>query len=712
METMMLMTRLDALGYDVIRVLGSLVWQSTLLIVAGAVVAMLLRRKSSAVLAWVWIVVLCAIPLLPLFGVLAERAETPRAEIPVLPAYEQPQVTVAQSLVPPADAQVIPDRMPAGEFGMSDTPWAILFLAYLAGTGAMLALTATGWMRLSGWARNGRVLTDSRINGIIAAMRDRLGLARGVVAVEHPDTTVPLQLGVSRHVLLFPAGMSEALADDELGAVVTHELAHARRQDALVLATASLLRAVLWFHPLVWIATRRVAVLVERACDELVLAAGSDPVGYAEMLAGQALRLNRRFTPELAAGFMFSRHAFLARIEAILSHRSGGFARLSKLTLAGTAGALMVALVLSVSMPLGVVPTSVAPVLTGVTPMMTVNKSMAKEPIATATFRARCIDSITGDPVPGILLDIRSEGALSGTSGPNGMIEIPDTPADTVMVEVYTDTHSRWWSEQEYQRKIQASPSELKKMEQMIRQRSFNSLAFVVEDNMSPVTIIVEQSVIIRGTVVDPDGNPVSGASVTPTTGNSYGLSGDTRFDVLTNSRGRYEIRLPASDQFTYSLLAHDGAFREWRTWANGLTKPLSIPPGQVIEDVTIRLIRPVVVTGRVLDKRGKPIAGFEVIAHAADKRGNGYFDPRVEADQNGRFSLAHVRPGKHYIIAWDKHPPFIYMDKHPEALPKNMFRIVTLNAGETKTNIDLVGWGEQEIFRSMNEFTRRTGIH
>ena len=308
METMMILTTLDSLGYDVIRVLGSLVWQSTVLIVAGAVVAALLQRKSSAVRARVWIVVLCAIPLLPLFGVLADHADTPRAEIPVLPAYEQPRIAIVQSLTPPVDTHIIPASMPASEFGMSDTPWALLFLAYLAGAGAMIALTAAGWMRLNGWARNGRVLTDSRVNGIITAIRDRLGIARGVVAVEHPDTTVPLQLGVSRHVLLFPVGMSEELADDEFGAVVTHELAHARRQDALVLAVASMLRAVLWFHPLVWIATRRVAVLIERACDELVLATGSDPAGYAEMLAGQSLRLKRRFTPELAAGFMFSRH--------------------------------------------------------------------------------------------------------------------------------------------------------------------------------------------------------------------------------------------------------------------------------------------------------------------------------------------------------------------------------------------------------------------
>ena len=129
----MILTKLDALGYDVIRVLGSLVWQSTVLIVAGAVVAALLRRKSSAVRARVWIVVLCAIPLLPFFGMLADHADTPRAEIPVLPAYEQPRIASVQSLTPRADTQIIPDSKPASEVGMSDTPWALLFLAYLAG---------------------------------------------------------------------------------------------------------------------------------------------------------------------------------------------------------------------------------------------------------------------------------------------------------------------------------------------------------------------------------------------------------------------------------------------------------------------------------------------------------------------------------------------------------------------------------------------------
>lgn len=691
MEPMMILMKLDALGYEVIGGLGSLLWQSTLLILAGALVTMLLQRKSSATRASVWVFVLCTIPLLPILGVLADRVDTPRTEIPVLPAYEQPAFAATPAPAPLMDAPVpvFPDRMLEGAINLFDTPWALLFMAYLTGAVVMCALTAFGWIRLGAWARSGRVLTDSRTNGIITAMRNRLGLARGVVAVEHPNPTVPLQLGVSRHVLLFPAGMSEGLADEELRAVVTHELAHARRQDALVLAVASLIRAVLWFHPLVWLAARRVAVLAERACDELVLAAGSDPAGYAELLAGQACRLKRRFTPELAAGFVFSRHAFLARIEAILSHRPGGFARMSKRALAGTAVALLIALVLSVSVPLGVVPARVAPVLIG-------SESLAQVSQRTATFRARCIESITGEPVQGVRLNIQDAGLPAGISDADGLVEIADTPIDTVKVNVLSDAYPRWWTRQ--------GTMKHQHIIRLTSLKSYSYLEFNVTADMSPVTITVERGVTIRGTVLDPDGTPVSGASVTAGSGNGNSLSGDKRFDVVTDARGRYEIHPPASNEESYYLLAHDGGLNEWRTWANGVTELFSTRPGDVIENKTIQLTRPAVVTGRVLGPDGTPIPGFTVRACAGD---NYYYDPLVKTDRNGSYRIAHIAPGKQVIFAGEFFYQYYghnYLDESVGALPTGMFKMVHVDAGEELSGIDLVGWSQDEVRRHMNE--------
>ena len=104
-------------------------------------------------------------------------------------------------------------------------------------------------------------------------------------------------------------------------------------------------------------------------------------------------------------------------------------------------------------------------------------------------------------------------------------------------------------------------------------QRNFDSLDFEIKEDMSPVTIIVEKGVRIRGHIVDPDGNSVGGATAAPArTGSGNSLTGDTRFSVTTKPDGTFEMLLPASGKCQYNLVAHDGDYEQWRhmgKWCN-----------------------------------------------------------------------------------------------------------------------------------------------
>jgi beta-lactamase regulating signal transducer with metallopeptidase domain len=61
------------------------------------------------------------------------------------------------------------------------------------------------------------------------------------------------------------------LSDDELEAVLAHELTHARRRDNLLRLVHELGLCALWFHPLVWITGSRLAWYRELSCDESVI---------------------------------------------------------------------------------------------------------------------------------------------------------------------------------------------------------------------------------------------------------------------------------------------------------------------------------------------------------------------------------------------------------------------------------------------------------
>ena len=95
--------------------------------------------------------------------------------------------------------------------------------------------------------------------------------------------TVPFTCGFLRPTLVVP---SSALAwtDDRIRVVLLHELAHVARRDCLVQAVVQAVCAVYWFHPLAWVGARHLRAERERACDDLVLAAGTRSAAYAEHL--------------------------------------------------------------------------------------------------------------------------------------------------------------------------------------------------------------------------------------------------------------------------------------------------------------------------------------------------------------------------------------------------------------------------------------------
>lgn len=272
------------------------------------------------------------------------------------------------------------------------------------------------------------------------------------------------------------------------------------------------------------------------------------------------------------------------------------------------------------------------------------------------TFRAKIVDSETGDPVEGIRLWNWRQKGIEGVSDEDGMLVIENmlpgmfefvvSTTSTAPYDSLAGEYARWWSAEgadEFSRKQEFAPPDI--------QRNIDELKFNITDNMEPVTIFVEKVVKIAGQVVDPEGKPVSGATVAPArTGTGNSLTGDTRYSVRTDGDGKFLVRLPASGKAKYHLIAHDGDYQEWRTWANGIGEPLQTKPGETIEKVLLQLTRPCIVRGNVVDQNGDPVVGGEVIAEPVDNRDIRYYLPSTKTNAKGEFELRHVRPGKHTL--------------------------------------------------------------
>lgn len=97
-----------------------------------------------------------------------------------------------------------------------------------------------------------------------------------------PSRLEPGVLGIFRPVLILPEGIAEHLTTAQFELVLAHELCHARRRDNLAAAIHMSVEALFWFYPLVWWIRVRLVEERERACDEEVLLAATDPQDYAE----------------------------------------------------------------------------------------------------------------------------------------------------------------------------------------------------------------------------------------------------------------------------------------------------------------------------------------------------------------------------------------------------------------------------------------------
>lgn len=305
------------------------------------------------------------------------------------------------------------------------------------------------------------------------------------------------------------------------------------------------------------------------------------------------------------------------------------------------------------------------------------------------TFQALVRDSVTNDPVEGIVLWSWRHPDVEGTSDENGLLEIKgmmEGEFEFNISAVNTDrrqssvagNYARWWSPEA---KLEHQREETNDDQQL--QRNFDDLAFELQGNTYRVNLFVEPLVMIKGQVLDPHGNPVAGATVAPAkTGSGNSITGDTRYSYETDAEGRFTMKLPASKNAKYNLVAHDGKYQQWRSWANGVGEPLQSIPGQTIEAVELRLTHPAAVYGQVTNSLGTPRPGIKVRAAAVDKLDNRYYLPETETDAAGNYELRFIRPGKHRIQI----QPFWLDADEAEGLTT---QIVELDAGGVSEDVD-----------------------
>jgi bla regulator protein blaR1 len=194
----------------------------------------------------------------------------------------------------------------------------IFLAAWFGGFALALLLWWRRWQRIAIAMRGALPVNSGREVEAVRRLERSLGSKRPTTVIVNECKLEPGIVGIVRPVLLLPAGLAERLDDAALDAILLHELWHIRRRDNLAAALHMLVQAVFWFHPFVWWIGARLIDERERACDEKVVAQGSEPQVYAEGIL-KVCEFYRESPLACAAGVTGSN--LKKRIEEIMSHR-------------------------------------------------------------------------------------------------------------------------------------------------------------------------------------------------------------------------------------------------------------------------------------------------------------------------------------------------------------------------------------------------------
>ena len=341
----------DALGH--VPVVVGVLTKGSLLIVLAVALTRALGRAPAAARHIVWSLSVAALLLLPATSWLPWRLELPMlgtARDALGVSVTPPAVNTTRSSIEAGnDAVAAPDaaalradtppeidastpsrttpptqatpRFVATIIDRLGTPAAILITLWLAGSLWMLARLAIGVAGVRSMIRRSEPATGDEWDEILERAQKSIGgraIARTVIS-DH--AAMPFTYGLFRPTIVLPAS-AEEWTTDRRRSVLLHELAHVRRHDLITNAVVQLACAVYWFHPLVWLAARRVRIEAERACDALVVGTGTLPSEYAGDLLEIARTMRSSATAAVALA-MARRSDFEGRLLAILAPNSG-----------------------------------------------------------------------------------------------------------------------------------------------------------------------------------------------------------------------------------------------------------------------------------------------------------------------------------------------------------------------------------------------------
>lgn len=280
------MDALSAMQYGFAPALASALihslWQVKLLAVAAALALAAMARASAAARHTVALLFQVTMVLVP-----ATR---------FVQFWQQPAEQVNAGLLPAMTTMRL-NPMPGALVQESSPVAMVVVLLWALGAGLMLLRHAGGLRAVRRMELGSYGSLPPQWQQRVRDLRVAMGIAREVAVRLSNEVVTPCAARLRRPVIWLPLSLLTRMPQEQLEALLAHELAHIARMDWLWNGLQCAIESLLFFHPAAWWLGRRVRQEREHACDDLAVAACGDAIALAEALT--ALERERHSTPRL-----------------------------------------------------------------------------------------------------------------------------------------------------------------------------------------------------------------------------------------------------------------------------------------------------------------------------------------------------------------------------------------------------------------------------
>lgn len=234
-------------------------WQAPLLFAAGLLAARALRPAGAEAGHRAWVAVLI------LESVLPACSPVPFSWLRTLLIWNRDAHAAGNAQV----TVLIGAGTTTGGFNLPDAAISVIVVAYGAVTAWFAARFLWRWSRLGRMRRRSFTVTLADEPARCWAQCSEHFAVRNALLAASTHVFAPVTMGISRKLLVLPAGITSRISEAEMQSVFAHEFAHMRRNDFLKNCFYELVSLPVSYHPVVWFTRAKLGESREMICDQM-----------------------------------------------------------------------------------------------------------------------------------------------------------------------------------------------------------------------------------------------------------------------------------------------------------------------------------------------------------------------------------------------------------------------------------------------------------